>query len=210
VLKSAVNDGVRRVLIVGCGSDTRPYRFQKLLRGKGVRVLECDQPEAIRVKEEMGKRWHPSDYVDYLPIDLNDGAWPRIEQWLESHREQETLVLIEGVSAYVDESHFCHFLEVLAAKLSPSSYVCYDYKTRGINDELGRGGRTRKPFRLSDVRQEVAAFHLGRGLQLQHMELSSDLCSRLLPELATSAIPFFAEDVLVQLVVPASELSRKH
>lgn len=202
IFKNAVTDGVRRILIVGCGSDTRPYRFQSLLRGKGVRVLESDQPEAIRAKEQMAKRWRPSDYVEYLPIDLNDEAWPPVEQWLESHGGQETLVLIEGVSTYVDESNFCRFLELLAATLSPGSYVCYDYKIRGVHDELGRGDRTRKPFRLSDVRQEVAAFHLEQGLQLQHMELSSDLCSRLLPELATSAVPFFSEDALVQLIVP--------
>jgi methyltransferase (TIGR00027 family) len=209
VLKDAVNDGVRRILIVGCGSDTRPYRFQKLLREKGVRVLECDQPEAIRAKEQMARRWHPRDYVDYLPINLNDEAWPRVEQWLEIRSEQKTLVLIEGVSTYVDESHFCRFLELLATKLSPGSYLCYDYKIRGVHDELGLAGRTRKPFRLPDVCEEVAAFHRERGLHMQHMELSSDLCARLLPELATSSVPFFSEDALVQLVVPdVSTLSK--
>src|SRR6188474_2332079 len=32
VLQSSVMDGVRKVAIVGCGSDTRAHRFRKLLR----------------------------------------------------------------------------------------------------------------------------------------------------------------------------------
>ena len=201
VLQKAVKEGVRRILIVGCGSDTRPYRFQSLLRDRNVRVLECDQPEAIRVKEQMAKRWHPSDYVEYLPIDLNDEAWPQIERWLGAHPEQETLVLIEGVSTYVDENHFTRFLQLLATNLAPGSRVCYDYKIRGVHDELGREGRTVKPFRLSDVCKEVAAFHLEHGLRLEHMELSFQLCSRLFPDLAVSGVAFFTEDGLVQLRV---------
>ena len=34
-------------VMVGCGSDTRAYRFQDLLCRHGVKVLECDQPEEL-------------------------------------------------------------------------------------------------------------------------------------------------------------------
>src|ERR1700720_4135592 len=48
VVEDAVSAGVQQIVIVGCGSDTRAYRFQRLLRSKGVRVLECDQPKDIQ------------------------------------------------------------------------------------------------------------------------------------------------------------------
>ncbi len=201
VLEDAVSDGVKRIVNVGCGSDTRAYRFQKLLRGKGVRVLECDQPEAIHVKEHMARRWRPSDYVEYLPIDLNDNDWPELEHWLGDRTAPKTLVLIEGVSVYVNDSNFHRFLQVLAFRLSPGSHVCYDYKIRGIHDDLGRSGRTERPFRLSQVREEVATYHQAIGLRLEHMELSSELCTRLLPDLTESTFPFFGEDSLVRLKV---------
>src|SRR5262249_11012903 len=57
IIRACANDGVRRIVSVGCGSDTRPVRFASLLRGRGVRVLECDQGEAIRVKERLARRW---------------------------------------------------------------------------------------------------------------------------------------------------------
>jgi O-methyltransferase involved in polyketide biosynthesis len=76
VIKDAVAGGAKRIVIVGCGSDTRAYRFQDLLRNGGVRVLECDPPEAIHVKQQMTARWRPGEHVEYLPIDLNDDEWP--------------------------------------------------------------------------------------------------------------------------------------
>ena len=201
VLEDAVADGVKRIVNVGCGSDTRAYRFQKLLRREGVAVLECDQAEAIHVKEHMAKRWRPSDYVEYLPVDLNDNAWPDLEHWLGDGISPKTLVLVEGVSVYIDDSSFCRFLQLLAVKLSPGSHVCYDYKIRGIQDDLGRSGRTERPFRLSQIRDEVATYHQAIGLRLEHMELSSELCTRLLPDLAESRFQFFGEDSLVRLKV---------
>jgi methyltransferase (TIGR00027 family) len=199
VLKDAVYNGVKRIVNVGCGSDTRVYRFQKLLRSKGVTVLECDLPEAIHVKEHMAKRWRPSDYVEYLPLDLNDNAWPELKRWLGDRTAPKTLVMIEGVCVYVDESSFCRFLQLLAVKLPPGSHVCYDYKIRGVHDDLGLSGRTERPFRLSQVPEEVAVYHKALGLWLENMELSAELCTRLLPDLARSAFPFFGEDSLIRL-----------
>src|SRR5438093_6350622 len=72
VVNDAVSDGVQQIVSVGCGSDTRAYRFKDLLRGKGVKVLECDQPKAIYAKQQVAKRWRYFDHVEYLPIDLND------------------------------------------------------------------------------------------------------------------------------------------
>src|ERR1043166_6560012 len=46
VVNDAIADGVQQIVCVGCGSDTRAYRFEPLLRSRGISVLECDQPEA--------------------------------------------------------------------------------------------------------------------------------------------------------------------
>ena len=39
----AVRDSVACIVNIGCGSDTRAYRFARLLEAKGITVLECDQ-----------------------------------------------------------------------------------------------------------------------------------------------------------------------
>jgi methyltransferase (TIGR00027 family) len=201
VVNDAVANGVQQIVSVGCGSDTRPYRFKDLLRNKGVTVLECDQLVSIHAKQRMVKRWRHLDHVKYLPIDLNDDVWPELERWLGDRTGKKALVVMEGVSPYVNESTFGRFLRLLANKLSAGSYVAYDFKLRGVKEEFGRIGRTQRPFRLPPESDEVAAFHEAHGLRLESMELSCHLCARLLPGLADSAAPLFSEDGLVRLQV---------
>src|SRR5206468_5199960 len=140
VVNDAVSDGVQQIVNVGCGSDTRAYRFKRLLGSKGVKVLECDQPKAIRAKQQAAKRWRCFDYVEYLPIDLNDDTWPELEHWLGDRTRTKALVLMEGVSPYISGGNFGRFLVLLATRLSPGSYVAYDFKIRGVHDDFGRVG----------------------------------------------------------------------
>jgi len=201
VVNEAVSDGVQQIINIGCGCDTRAYRFMDLLRSRNVKVLECDQPKAIHAKQQAAKRWRCFDYVEYLPIDLNDDTWPELEHWLGARARTKTLVLMEGVSPYIDGGNFGRFLVLLATRLLPGSHVAYDFKIRGVRDDFGRVGRTQEPFRLAPARDEVATFHEALGLRLEHMELSSELCTRLLPGLAESAVTLFREDGLVRLQV---------
>jgi methyltransferase (TIGR00027 family) len=201
VLNDAVSDGVRQIVNVGCGSDTRAYRFGNLLRSKNVKVSECDQPKAIQAKQQVAKRWRCFDHVEYLPIDLNEDTWPELEHWLGDRAKMKALVLMEGVSPYVASSNFSRLLVLLATRLSPGSHVAYDFKIRGVHDDFGRVGGIQEPFRLSRANDEVATFHEALGLRLEHMELSSELCARLLPDLAESAVTSFSEDGLVGLQV---------
>lgn len=199
VVKDAISDGVQRFINVGCGSDTRAYRFKDLLNEKNIPVLECDQADAILEKQRLTRRWRGSGHVEHLPIDLNDGSWPSLESWLGDSKPK-ALVLVEGVSPYINDSAFSQFLRLLATKLAAGSHVAYDFKIGGVKDDFGRTGRTQKPLRLSTSHEEVAAFHKALGLQLEHMELSSGLSRRLLPQLKGS-IPLFEEDGLLRLRV---------
>jgi methyltransferase (TIGR00027 family) len=189
---------VQSIVNVGCGTDTRAYRFSDLFKHRGVRVLECDRPEAIRAKQRIVKRWREAQQVEYLDIDLNADTWPDLACWLEN-QPGRTLVLMEGVSPYIDDVAFGRFLSLLAGTLAAGSHVAYDFKIRGAHDDLGREGRTQRPFRLPTANNDVAAFHEAHGLQLEHLELSSELWGRLLPGVENPAVSSFTEDVLVRL-----------
>jgi len=201
VIHDAVADGVKRILNVGCGTDTRAQRFEPLLRSNDVVVLECDQPEAIHAKAGVARRWGCSDRVEYLPIDLNERAWPALASWLGQGAPTKTLVMMEGVSPYVNDSAIRRFLLFLSRTLAPCSQLAYDFKLRGLNDDFGRGGRTDTPFRQSPLGDDIAAFHEAHGFRLERLELSSELSARLLPGIAKAAVPLFSEDGLVRLRV---------
>lgn len=206
VYRNAVASGITRIVNIGAGSDTRAYRFADELRKNNVQVLECDQPEATRMKERAAKRhWRP-DHVSYLPIDLNDDVWRDLQDWLQRQSDKPTLVLLEGVSPYIDTESFGGFLRFLAKVLPASSRVAYDFKLPGVNAQFGRSGRTAEPFRLSSGRDEVVAYHSERGYRVEWLETSAELSQRLVPSLRSLGVALFEEDALVQLSIAGHSL----
>jgi methyltransferase (TIGR00027 family) len=201
VLLDAIAADVKHVVMIGCGSDTRSHRFMDPLRQRGVRVLECDQLASIEIKKRITGRWRPLDFVEYMPIDLNDKQWPAFAARLRKNAMGKTVVLMEGVSPYIDESSFGRFLSLLPTVLISGSLVAYDFKIAGANDLFGQQGRTLKPFRLVTSLPEVSRFHGDCGLHITKMELSDELCARLLPEVEKEGRPLFIEDGLLRLEV---------
>jgi methyltransferase (TIGR00027 family) len=201
IFLDAISRNVQCIINVGCGSDTRSYRFENLLRGKGVKVLECDQLEAISERQKMAVRLGHLDHVLYLAIDLNQSGWPNFEHFLQTHRMQSALIMMEGVSPFINVDAFTLFLEFLARRLPGGSHLAYDFKLRGIKDEFGRVGKTLTPFRLPPVVEEVSVFHEKLGYRLCHMDLSAELTARTLGGMLAAEAPLFEEDGLVQLEV---------
>ena len=199
VFLNAICCDAQQIINVGSGYDTRAYRFAHVLKSKGVRVAECDQPEAIHAKQRMAQQLWRYDHVEYLPLDFNEDGCPEFERRL-TETPAKSLVLMEGVSPYVDDSAFSRFLLLLANKLPAGSRIAYDFKFRGVWDDFGRVGRTKNPFRLPKASEEVAAFHAKHGYRLEYMELSSKLSTRLLPNLMELDAALFSDDGLLQLV----------
>ena len=192
----AITHDVRYVINIGCGTDTRAYRFEKILLENNVCVMECDQPEAIAVKKHMVKKAGKYDHVTYASLDLNDASWPDFEHLL-TRLTAKVFVLIEGVSPYVNEEAFRAFLELLGRRLAKGSRVAYDFKLRGVSDTFGLWGRTEKPFRLAGNRQELTEYHERLGFTLCNFSYSTEILSSRVyahPEAGT-----FKEDGLVQL-----------
>lgn len=173
----AVRDSVTCIVNIGCGSDTRAYRFAHLLEPKGITVLECDRPQAIYAKRAMAARRFPTAHVRYVPLDLNNGFTTALDEAPPGR----AFVMLEGVSPYIDRPRFEAFLRLLAAGLRPGSVLAYDFKLEGVADDFGRSAAAPQPFRLAGERDAVAAYHHALGFQLRSLETSASLTRRLLP-----------------------------
>lgn len=195
VFLDAVYAPVSCIINIGCGSDTRAYRFAHILKQKGIAVVECDQTQAICSKQKIACRLWPTDHITYVPLDLNVAQWDGFARLLEDKSHGPLLVMMEGVSPYISSESFEAFLRLLAAKLHPLSLLAYDFKIAGKADGFGQSARVQHPFRLPADENEVTAYHLMIGFQLQHMELGTELTRRLLPR----APLLFDEDCLVRL-----------
>lgn len=201
VFNAAIASGVQFIVNVGCGSDTRSHRFGQALERNGITVLECDLPEAIATKRQLAPRLGSTSHVRYLALDLNDNAWPEIEPWLEKIRGQKAMVMMEGVSPYVDRGSFGRFLDLLAGKLQPGALLAYDFKILGVADDFARTERVSDPFRLADSTDQVAAFHQEHGFRLNRLEQGWELEARLLLDLRAAHENPHREDALLQVLV---------
>jgi methyltransferase (TIGR00027 family) len=177
----AVRDSVACIVNIGCGTDTRAYRFAHLLAPKGITVLECDQPQVIDAKRDIATRRFPTGHVRYVPLELHDAGWSGFAAALDAAPPGRAFVMMEGVSPYVDRPQFEAFLRLLAARLRPGSVLAYDFKREGVADDFGRSAAAPQPFRLPGERDAVATYHHALGFQLQHLETSASLTRRLLP-----------------------------
>jgi methyltransferase (TIGR00027 family) len=198
IFVAAIGNSFKYIINVGCGSDTRAHRFGDRIKAQGLKVLECDQEEAIRTRERLAKRRWPNDAIQYRALDLEDGQWPGFVDFLGRNRDGRTLVMMEGVSPYIGQNAFRTFLEVLANNLAPGSVVAYDFKLKGVADDFGDRPQAEKRFRLPSEREEVAAYHAAVGFGLTQLDLSADLSRTVHPDAEA-----FEEDGLVKLEVRA-------
>lgn len=201
VFASAIASGVQNILNIGCGSDTRAYRFADQLRAARVNCVECDQAAAIMSKERLARRKLNAGHVQYMPIDLNVAQWDHLDQWLASVADSKVLVMMEGVSPYIDRKAFEAFLALLTKRLTPGSRLAYDFKLEGVADGFGRKPSVAVPFRLQANASNVRDFHTPFGLNVEHFELGEELVRRTVARVNGSVGDVFAEDALVQLTV---------
>jgi methyltransferase (TIGR00027 family) len=200
MFREAIANDFKSIINIGCGWDTRSYRFGSLLKRHNIRMLECDQSGAITDRRRVAARLENVCDISYASVDLNGDAGLELERWVNRVSRGKVFVIMEGVSPYLDKQAFGTFLRRLAKTLPAGSRMAYDFKLHGCADEFGRTNRTKTPFRLTPEPSEIVAYHEELGFRVCHMELSSDLTVRVLSGLE-HAIGLFRQDCLVQLEV---------
>jgi methyltransferase (TIGR00027 family) len=126
-----IDDAIRRwygrqVVILGAGLDTRAARLAK----PGVQFYEVDHPDmqADKLGRMLRLRGYPRDGGAILvPCDLEREDFSRALRTANFRTEQSTLVVWEGVTAYLTETTIRATLRRLASILDPRSRVFFDY-----------------------------------------------------------------------------------
>jgi len=194
VFKSAIDLNLQGIVNIGCGTDTRSRRFQASLTNQNIPVFELDQEESISRKKVLASKVWPDLNVEYLPLDLNSSNWPSLTEVFEKCSQKPILVMLEGVSPYIESEAFIRFLSTLKSNLHPDSKVAYDFKRTDLQFSFGKTDIVKSPFRLSTDHAEVENFHENLGFQVTNFESSSSLCASL-----GDSYPIFEEDLLLSL-----------
>ncbi len=175
VLLGAIRAGVRQVVILGAGYDSRALRFQEEL--EGIRVYEIDHPGTqARKRRSMAN----AGVVDppgltYIPIDFNRQSF---QAALSNHgfsTEVKTLFLWEGVSYYLPRPVVEEVLDFVGG-CAPGSSIVFDYALKGFvdGDTSTYGGkqvakwlrRIGEPFLFGLDAHETASFLAARNLEM--------------------------------------------
>lgn len=131
--QQAVANGIRQVLILGAGLDTRPYRLSGM---NSVQFIEADMPSVQEFKKEKVKKHFGSLPLNvvYVPIDFNNQS---LREALKNHSfdfSKPTLVIWEGVTQYITGEAVDKTLEFVST-LPADSYLVFTYILEEVIDK---------------------------------------------------------------------------
>jgi methyltransferase (TIGR00027 family) len=152
----AVGAGIRQVVILAAGLDSRAYRLDW---PAGTAVYEIDQPKVLEYKtgilESHGAA--PTAARRPVPVDLRDD-WPAALTAAGFDRAQPTAWLAEGLLPYLPSDAQDRLFEMFTALSAPGSQVAVEVFRMNSNANTGRWRRMRERLGLN-VNIEALTYH---------------------------------------------------
>jgi methyltransferase (TIGR00027 family) len=140
----AVAAGIRQVVILAAGLDSRAYRLDW---PAGTTVYEIDQPQVVEYKtatlESAGAA--PKATRRTVPIDLRED-WPAALAGAGFDRDQPTAWLAEGLLPYLPAEAQDRLFEMLTELSAPGSQVAVEAFSLGTGDPERRRAARRVRF----------------------------------------------------------------
>jgi methyltransferase (TIGR00027 family) len=126
VAERAARDGVRQIVVLGAGYDTRAYRIDAVK--DFVRVFEVDRPPILERKTDVITRVLGAvpDYVTTVPLDLeHEDLWNRLTRAGFSE-DLSTLFVLEGLVMYLPREAVERLFDGIARHAPKGSSLLFD------------------------------------------------------------------------------------
>ena len=133
-LEEAIQEGIRQLVILGAGYDTRAFRFKAL--ADHVAVFELDHMTTQKRKLEIIQRHMDGDTssVRYIPIDFSEeDLADKLFAYGYDH-QLKTLFIWEGVTYYICASAVDRTLDFISSHSPVQSSVIFDYFPSTVAD----------------------------------------------------------------------------
>ncbi len=143
-VKQSVEGGIRQLVILGAGYDSRAYRMEELWRN--IRVFEVDHPDTQRAKQEKLRKLVGTlpGHVAYVPVDFDKEKLD--VKLLDSgyDKNAKTLFIWEAVTMYLTAEAVDETLAFVANSSGAGSSIVMDYiyqsVVNGTSDLRGAKG----------------------------------------------------------------------
>jgi methyltransferase (TIGR00027 family) len=176
-LRSAIQEGIEQLVILGAGYDTRAYRFEELKTK--IKAYEIDRAATILRKKRIVKGIFGEipGHVVFVPVDFETDA---IENKLFSagyDAGKKTVFIWEGVTYYLDSRAVDKTLEFVANQSGPKSEILFDYfdgsvlngnnSSTVVKKFVQYAAKKGEPFKFGIKDGKLGEFLVQRGLTLK-------------------------------------------
>lgn len=134
LLDRAVESGVRQVVLLGAGMDSRAFRMDW---PAGTRLFEVDTAEPLGFKAAVLRQEHAAPRCERItvPVDLRED-WPGALAAAGHDPAQPTVWIAEGLLIYLPEAAVESLLERVGALSAPGSRMGLTLGSRGVVDRF--------------------------------------------------------------------------
>lgn len=174
-LGQALAAGMRQVVILGAGYDSRAHRIEGI---ENATIFEVDRAETQRMKRRvLMRRLRPfPPHVVFVAIDFMKQTLAEVLAAAGFNPDLKTFFIWEGVTNYLDEPAVDSTLRFVG-KSAPGSRLAFTYVHRGLLDGSGAFSvspnvrrhlkRAGEPWTFGFYPAELPPYLAARGLQLK-------------------------------------------
>ncbi len=156
LLKKTIKHGVKQVIILGAGFDTRSLRLDFL---KNIQVIEIDHPDTAQYKIEKIKSSmsHLPLNIKYYQIDFNHESLNDLALKNNLDLDIPTTFIWEGVTNYLEQDAIDKTLEFVS-KFSNNGYIIFTYINKLVLDDSSSFQYTEKYHSILEDNEEGWTF----------------------------------------------------
>jgi len=129
-VQAAISQGIKQLVILGAGYDTRPYRLPEM---ESVQVFELDLPTMQDDKKKKLQKYlgRLPDRVSFIPIDFDTQTVEAVFSGTAFNPAKPALFIWEGVTQYISEEAVRQTL-AFVGKSAPGSIIVFTYILKSI------------------------------------------------------------------------------
>jgi len=135
-LKRTIAAGVRQVVILGAGLDTRAYRFSELLEDATVFEIDYRSTQEVKRRRLVAASIPIPPQLRFAEIDFKKDALQDVLHNAGYDALQRSFFIWEGVSMYLSEAAARDTLRAISSYAAPGSLVAMDFAETSMIDLL--------------------------------------------------------------------------
>jgi methyltransferase (TIGR00027 family) len=129
-VQAALSRGIRQLVILGAGLDTRPYRLPGM---ESVKVFEVDLPSVQNQKKKRIRKYlgRLPDHVTFIPIDFDTQSLESVFAGTAFDPSTPAVFVWDGVTQYIREEAVRQTLRFIG-ECAPGSIVVFTYVLKSV------------------------------------------------------------------------------